>query len=345
MAAAAHDTTARVHKDLRNIARDLVENGCTFVSHGNRIEIVDPKGQRTGHTLTSAAAKKALSISITRKRLENAGLLVTVDELQVRRRRREAVPTPVETAFREAAERKGTREKTPDESTSRSTVPHDALTPERSERVPKKVGIIRPFDGRRSPAPSMRYIGNAAWGDHVVRRLTKHMGEFKTKREFAEFAVEVAKDRRIPPPNTRRGASRDPWDIVRIADVLSHLIERRNARSLTLQFFSAACDELEGVPGGSYFVKKDDEVEERDVIEPGDEGRVVGVEVFAEEDDVVPSAPPAPQEDTRLPQESPEPSPNGDHRQRLAEILLSKLEAGEQVDEALVDRIERLIGE
>jgi hypothetical protein len=68
--------------------------------------------------------------------------------------------------------------------------------------------------------------------------------------------------------------------------------------------------------------------------------------VFADEgdEDAGQSSPVASPEDTSGDQESPEPSTHVDHKQRLAEILLDKLEKGDPVDEALVDRITGLIG-
>lgn len=324
-----------VHRDLRNLAEELDEAGCDFRPRGgHRVDVY-----HNGIVVTVLPSRTASSpgdISSIRRRLQRMGVLATAKP-----------DTTVGKAMKDAAKKAGLK---PADHDLISTVAADPEAPDRGARKPREVGVLRPFDSRRSPAPSLRYIGNVAWGNHVVTRVKKHLSGFDTRMAFVEFAIEVARERRLPPPNTRRGAKLDPWDKVRIADVLAHLLQRKNARSLTLQFFSAACDELDGIPGGSFIVDRDGNKLEVEAIVATDE--VLGVKAFEEE--VVASATEeeaiaAPLEE--VPEspgftlESPEPVPTGDLKQRLAAILLDKLEAGDSIDESMVDRIERLISE
>jgi hypothetical protein len=332
-----------VHKDLRKLAKELELNGCVLEPRGaHKVDV--RKGSVVVTTLPSASQRGSENQERTRRQLQRLGLLPESARKPHRPRKEQ---TAVERALREAAQRKGARELKDDE--PHNVPPPDVETPDRGSRRPRDVGVLRPYDGRRSPVPSLRYIGNPAWGAHVVRRINKHLEAFDTKIMFVDFAIEVAKDRHLPPPNTRRGAKRDPWDRTRIAQVLDHLMNRRNAKSLTLQFFSAACDELEGLPGGSYRVDPStgDLTPEAQAQVEAAEVTVVEVDSPEAGERSAPSPPEEPHEDvpeaTSGPQETPVPALHMTHKERLAEILLDKLEAGDEVDEGLVDRIERLL--
>jgi hypothetical protein len=331
-----------VHKDLRHIARELEANGCELRPQRGRVEVFSKSRGVVVVTLTHASKRGSENPDRTRRELQRLGLLPEGTSSGRVSSRRSSEPTKLESALREAAEKKFGGRKTIEPAAL------DPVDPDRGPRKPRDIGVQRPFDHRRSPRPSIRYIGNTAWGDYVVRRLKKHLPEFDSRIMFVDFAIEVAKDRHLPPPNTRRGSRRDPWDRSRIDQILGGLLERKNAKSLTLQFFQAAVDELEGIPGGHYVVTQDGERVEVTHLKDGEDVQEIGVVAFdegeAKEQPAVPSATTeAVEEATSGPQESPEPAPHGDLKQRLAEILLVKLESGETVDEALVDRIEKLL--
>lgn len=336
-------TVTDVHKDLRKVAAELIDAGCRLERHGaHKVDVY--KDGVVVTTMPSASKTTTENPERERRKLRRLGLLPA--EGGVRR-------TRIELELREAAARRGHRERRQDE----QPPPPDPVDGDRGPRRPRDLGVLRPYDHRRAPAPKLRYIGNAAWGDYVARRVKKAI-EVKfdgSPMQFIDWAITVAQERHLPPPNTRRGAQREPWDRERIRAILRNLLERRNAKSMTLQFFQAAVDELDGVPGGNYLVSQPgDGEQEKSVIEQADEGKIIGIKVFADECDepeVTPGEPTPEAEHHDTPespsatQESPEPSPSGDLRLRLAGVLLEKLETGEAVDEALVDRIEKLIGE
>lgn len=328
---------ADVHRDFRGIAKRLEEKGCSLVRKGNHVEVRTKDGVRV-YSLPGRAQRGSGNVKRIERELSEMGLLAQPGAEGRRRRER----TPVEEALREAANRAGHRELSDEELAKlRDSSIADPDDPGRGPRKPRHVGVLRPYDGRRSPMPAMRYIGNAAWGDFVVRRLKKHLVDFDTRTQFVQFAIEVAKEREIPAPNSRRGAKRDPWDVERIRNILAHLMDRKNARSLTLQFFSAACDELEGIPTGNYVVDEEGQEVEKATLQ--DAEKVVGVQVFAEEDEDNESPAVSP-EATGAPQKSSEESSKDDHKERLLNILLDKLESGssDMTDEALVGHIEKL---
>jgi hypothetical protein len=318
-------TTNDVHREYRSIAKQLVDEGLTLGPGSSRFWIQVTKNGVKVTSLPSSNSRKAYKVQEARLRRELEAHGVVLDSKKKRQK------TNVERAFEDAAKQKGHRELTEAEMDRLKHVA-DPDAPDRGSRKPRDLGVLRPYEGRRRPTVTRsRYYGQREWSAFTISRLKRHRAEFATRREFVEFAIEVAKERELPAPG-RSSSVTGPkaWDVDRILKLHENLMGRGSSSSLTLQFFNAALDELEGIGGG---------ITRPAEAEPEPE---VGVVVEATEQVHVEEV----QEDLVAIVEEHFPSEASDERAlklRLANLLLTKLEQGDEVDEDLVDRITGLI--
>lgn len=113
--------------------------------------------------------------------------------------------------------------------------------------TPRQVGIVSISPSSRS-ALRGRWYYQDEWSAATRRRVMPVLEQFETTLEFVQFAIEAARIRRLPPPNAQKKTSdEDRWSELRIERALKDLLRGKTARSLTLQFFNAAVDEMEGM--------------------------------------------------------------------------------------------------
>jgi len=200
----------------------------------------------------------------------------------------------------------------PDESRRARHVAHEAA-----------VGVVNIRTSSRS-ANRGRYYGQPEWAAYTRRRMAKHLDSFDSHREFVEFAIQAAHDRKLEAPNHKKSQTNQAWDVDRIVHVLADFMRGTNSGSKTLQFFNAALDELEGIGAsrsgapiampGHEASMRDDEVEIPPVVEPDI------IEVDEEED----------------------PAWREEALQRYVSVLIGMIEDDRHWDEA-ADRIERIL--
>lgn len=312
-----------VHRDLKRVARLAEDAGCI-------LEAID---------------RQQMQVAVSKD-----GVRVTV--IPGRNNRGSHRPILFERRIRQAGidlscgKRQQGHEQRSGQEDAVSDVPKDVDdTPDRGERKAREVGIR---NIRQGGVHRPRWYYQSEWSALTRRRIVKALEGFASHKEFVEFAILTAKEYEVEPPTYRQTAKDKMWDVTRIAGIMGKVMKGGNGTTNTLQFFNAACDVLEDiVPIKRYLVQTD-------AVPPTDAVR--GLDIESETATSVP-------DDTRretarrlveklddngdirgtLPRtEDPKPAPS-QAKERLAEILMTKLESGEDVDLDLVAKIESLL--